>query len=233
MRVKFTPEPLQPWHKLYYMGLEVVKDDPDVIFHWNYTGTLWEACTEECDCPIINLHTLTTRKSYVDSIFRHIYGYSSAAQGSFAVEKPEGTNGCKDCKLVNIEDSRQGYFYQMPFIDCELWEQSFDEYRITVMDYIPVICLIKRKRVSPKDLIGQVVQYQFCDVPDGMIEKFCKAYPMQYGELDCTFYDGRFYIFDVNPTPGDAAFNRMPKDQSEEYMDRYKTLLYEWLTSLS
>lgn len=230
MNVLFYPEPLLKCQKLSYMGL-TVSDKPQITFNWNYTGTIWHPQTWD-SVPVINRGCLRTDKQYVDEVFSKIYGYSSEATGVWAVEKPNDTNGFKDCRIVNSLQRRSGYFYQRPLIDCTRVESEMIEYRITVMDYKPVIVLLKHKTVAIDNLIGTVTGYEFTDrCPDG-IEEFCRAYPIEYGELDGCYSDGVWYLYDVNPTPGDAAFVRMPREQSIEYQNRYKHHLYKWLTRL-
>jgi len=230
MKVTFTPEPLLNCQKLHYMGLDVgSEEDADVIFHWNYTGTLWQARSFPDGRRVINRDTLTTAKSYVDKVFTDVYGYSSQAQGVWAVAKPEATNGFKDCHLVNNTIHHEGIFYQRPFIDCYMPESKVKEYRITIMDYRPVIVLVKYKTVTPMNLIGQVDYYEFEDDCDDMIEDFCRNYPLEYGEIDGVYADDKWWIYDVNPTPGDAAFVNMGDVGSKEYKNRYKHYLYRWL----
>lgn len=226
MRVQFKPEPLLSCQKLSYMGLEQ-SDNPQVIFNWNWTGTIWQH-RQWPDVPVVNCDCLCTAKSYVDKIFRDIYGYSSEGAGPMVVEKPNDTNGAKDCRMVNFMQKRPGCFYQMPFLDGE----ELIEHRITVMDYTPVIVLLKYKTVTPDDLIGRVTRYEFIYETDSRVWEFCKRYPLEYGEIDALWYRDRFFIYDVNPTPGDAAFVKMPAAQSLEYQNRYKHHLYKWLTRI-
>ena len=120
-----------------------------------------------------------------------------------------------------------------PCMDCTRQSCNITEYRITVMDYQPVITLLKHKTIMVDNLIGKVNRYELVDVLyDSKLTDFCRAYPLEYGELDCIYFDDRFWIFDVNPTPGDAAFVNMPYEMSREYQNRYKHYLYTWLTRL-
>lgn len=230
MRVKFTPEPLLDCQKLSYMGLEQ-SDDPQVIFNWNWTGTIWQT-QQWPEAPVVNRDCLCTAKSYVDKVFKSVYGYSSAGDGPLVVEKPDDTNGFKDCRIVNFMQMRPGYFYQMPFFDLEGGKQHIVEHRITVMGFKPVIVLLKHKTISLDNIIGKVTKYEFINETDSRVWDFCQEYPLEYGEIDAIWHNDRFYIYDVNPTPGDAAFVRMPAAQSLEYQNRYKHHLYKWLTRI-
>lgn len=229
MKVQFTPEPLLDCQKLSYMGLEQC-DEPDIIFHWNYTGTIWKPL-EEKKVHVINKDCLQTAKSYVDKVFTDVYGYSSRAIEPLAVEKPDNTNGCKDCRLTC--DRIHGNFYQMPFLNVSLEENKIVEWRITVMDFKPVIVLLKYKTVTRDNIVGVVDRYEFTDDADYLVEDFCRAYPLEYGELDGIYFENKFYIYDVNPTPGDAAFVRMTAAMSMLYQSLYKHHLYQWLDRLS
>ena len=232
MKVAFHPEPLLDCQKLYYMGLDVTTPDKaDIVFHWNWTGTRWHPIAIY-DKKVINRGTLITEKTYIDEVFKKVYGYSSEALGVWAVEKPDATNGFKDARLVNTKQKKTGCFYQMPFIDCDRPESRITEHRITIMDYKPVISLLKLKTVTPQNLIGRVDAYRWGAEYPEKIEEFCRAYPLEYGELDGIYHQDRFYIFDVNPTPGNAAFHNMPPEQSKEYMDKYKEKLNEWFSSI-
>jgi hypothetical protein len=52
------------------------------------------------------------------------------------------------------------------------------------------------------------------------VDKFCQLIGLDYGELDVI---GEV-IIDVNPTPGDAAWVKMPIEQSVEYFSNYMEL---------
>lgn len=211
------------------MDLEI-SNDPEIIFHWNWTGTRWQSRQWPGGVYVVNRDCLRSDKTYIDEVFERVYGYSSRAEGVWAVEKNDSTNGFKDCRMVNVLQQRKGYFYQRPLMDCTVPEWEFKEYRITVMDYKPVIVLLKHKVIAIDNLIGRVKYYEFTDHCPEKIEEYCRAYPLEYGELDGCYFGGQWWIYDVNPTPGDAAFVRMPQEQSIEYQKQYKHHLYEWLS---
>ena len=223
MRVKFTPEPLLSCQKPYHLGLDVVDENPDVIFNWNWTGTHFKRLP-----GTINGGCINTSKVFVNEVFEAVYGYSSeAAPDSFAVEKPNNTNGFKDCRLINPYDKRkEGCFYQIPLHD---FKGIFTEYRITIINYKPVITVQKDKIIKINDLIGDIVSAEMISAEyDERIMHFCMGAGMQYGELDCCDYKGKFYIFDMNPTPGDALFKRKPP--VDGYFEIYKKLFTEWIS---
>jgi len=227
MRVGFKPEPLEPWHKLSHMGFELT-EPYDLMFHWNYTGTMWDKRQWPPGMKVINKDCLCTRKDYIDKVFTKVYGYSSRAQGVWAVAKPNHTNGFKDCKLV-LNEPHEGCFMQTPFIDCDNFTQKTTTYRVIIMDYRPVITVKQTRVVTLNNLTGDVVNSELVGCPDPKIVDFCRAYPLEYGELDCCFFD-RFYIYDVNPTPGHGQ-RYIPEDFKIRYYNEYKHHIYKWLIS--
>lgn len=233
MKIRFTPEPLLNCQKLYWMrnlGVFEESDTPDLTFAWNWTGTKFNHV--EAD---INAECLDTSKSYVDKIFSEVYGYSSEAHGEtdyMAVEKPNNTNGKKDCKIIDCfpESFRKdGYFYQKL-----LWNGDYlRERRAVIMGGQVVYSFTKVKNVKYNNLPGIVTSYELDPFwKNDRVNEFCSAYVLDYGEIDMITFNGKDYIIDVNPTPGDAAFVHMPQRQSEQFVNDYKTLLEKWLTSL-
>ena len=223
LKINFTPEPLLSCQKLYWMKLRgVFEEGEGITFNWNWTGTKFRPLP-----GAVNGFTVDTSKSYVDKIFTKVYGYSSQAGEGFAVEKPNNTNGYKDCRLTDVR--LPGCFYQKLLIDAE----EHTEQRIIIMGGRAVYCVYQTKRTSLENLPGKVIAYDFQDgYDDGMVDRFCTEYPLDYGELDIITFEGKDYIIDVNPTPGDAAFGRMSETEREKYLSDYERLLKEWLTSL-
>lgn len=226
LKVKFTPEPLISCQKLYWMyrdGLfDVVHTGQDITFNWNYTGVHFQHLRSAVNGWLIN-----TSKSYCEKIFKEVYGYSSEAGPGLAVEKSDSVNGFKDARVTHMR--RPGYFYQKLLFNSG-WVK---ERRVVVMGGEPVYSIIKFKQVNTKNIPGRVIEYDFDEnYKDPLVTEFCRRYPMDYGELDIMTFEGKDYIIDVNPTPGDAAFVHMPEIQSKKYINDYKKLLETWLTSL-
>jgi hypothetical protein len=237
IKAAFIPEPLKSFHKLCYMDIEDVTGRaimPDVVFNWNYSGVEWDDYSWHPDYKIINEKCLCTKKSYIDKIFNQVYGYSSEYKGkSWCVEKNDHTNGHKDAVLVRVDENREeGKFYQLPFFDTRKKETEFTEFRIVVMGYKPVMTVKKNKILSAGNLIGHITSYEFHECPDLKVEQYCRAYPLEYGEIDSCFWDDRFYMFDVNPTPGDAMFHRMPEGQAKEFKALYRVHFNRWMEEL-
>lgn len=200
----------------------VFEEGEGITFNWNWTGTKFKPLP-----GAVNGLTVDTSKSYVDKIFTEVYGYSSAAGEGWAVEKPDDTNGCKDCILT--DERHPGNFYQKILIDSD----EHTEQRVIIMGGRAVYCVHQTKRTSLDNLPGKVIGYELQDgFDDGLIDQFCAAYPLDYGELDIITFEGKDYIIDVNPTPGDAAFSKMTVKECEKYLSDYEKLLRLWLTSL-
>ena len=226
VKVKFTPEQVLNCQKVHWMEklgvFKQVDSGEDYLFAWNWTGTKFQ--------PIFNAINgliTDTSKAYVDKVFKNVYGYSSEAAERYAVEKPNYTNGFKDCKLVDTDKGRQmDCFYQKLLFHSD----SLREYRYSVMDRKVVYCIVKNKTVSRDNLIGKVVRYEFIEkFATDRLNAFCDVFNLDYGELDVIYFNGLEYIIDVNPTPGDAAFIYMPKEQVKKYVNDYARLMKQWL----
>lgn len=223
LKLNFIPEPLLSCQKLYWMRERVVFTEGEgITFNWNWTGTKFKAFP-----GAVNGGCIDTSKSYVDEIFTKVYGYSSRAGKGLAVEKPDNTNGAKDCRLTTRR--RKGCFYQKYLADSD----TLTERRVIIMGGKVVYSILKIKQIGKNNLSGKVIRYEFDeDFRDERINEFCGLYPLDYGELDVITFEGKDYIIDVNPTPGDAAFVHMPPLQAEKYLKDYERKLREWLTSL-
>lgn len=234
--IRFTPEPLISCQKLDWlrrMGcFQAVEKDEDITFNWNWTGTKFKPML-----GAVNGSCTDTSKAFVDHCFSKVYGYSSAAgpDDRIAVEKSNGTNGAKDCRFIEKFDGynkKPGHFYQKYLVDCG---DEITEHRFVIMDWQPVICLVKKKAITRNNIPGKVTRYLFAEVPSRALKMalFCEMFGMQYGELDLIYYRGMPYIIDCNPTPGDAAWVNMPSDLAERYINEYKTHFMRWIRSLS
>lgn len=234
IRVLFTPEPLLSCQKLYYCEFSP-QAPPDIVFRWNWTGTHFDPIVPRWNCHVVNALCQNTSKTFTEAIFNRIYGYGSRARGRWAVAKNNSTNGAKDARLVDLEreDKTPGWFYQEPLLDLNKEPLEVWETRWVIMGYRPVLGFAKRKRVSARNIAGEVLEYQFlAPVSDDRVRRFCIHAGFEYGELDMMHYQDRDYIIDINPTPGDAAYQKMPPHQAKKFIDLYNKALLEWLTSL-
>ena len=163
VHIKFTPEPLLSCQKLYWMkNRGVFELGEGITFNWNWTGTKFKPLP-----GAVNGLTIDTSKSYVDKIFTEVYGYSSAAGEGWAVEKPDDTNGYKDCILT--DERHPGNFYQKVLIDSD----EHTEQRVIIMGGRAVYCVHQTKRTSLDNLPGKVIGYEFQDgFSDGLIVSF-------------------------------------------------------------
>ena len=210
LKIQFAPMPLIACQKLDWLRLLKVfelSDEPDLMFRWEYPMTKFQPGGG------INSDCLDVSKVRVNEVFSEVYGYSTEAKEGWAIEKSNLTNGLKDVRLVNLDkqEKKKDYFYQKRF-KGEL------ETRLIIMNYHPVIRLDKIKSVSDDDIPGKVTGYKLIPVEvDNKIDAFCNKLKLDYGELD--ILEG--VIIDVNPTPGDAAWVRMPLMQASEYLWEY------------
>ena len=228
VKIAFIPSTLDGWHKLYHAklaGLFRISqiEDADIVFNWNsesvYTQPLVIAGKR-----VVNGMCTNVSKANVDAVFTKVYGYSSLTNARFVVEKRSDFQGKKDARLIDSEQTprREGYVYQIPFIEISGCKQRIIERRHVIMNYRPVMTIVKIKDVSIDDLIGETIDLKVGGTTtDERIGRFCDEIGLEFGEVDVmNFYD-KDYIIDANNIAGDAAFFKS-EHIKRVWLDKFK-----------
>jgi len=216
MRILFTPMPLIDCQKLWHLKqrgiFEIVEDNPDFVFRWEYANTIFLWTEDIWGVPLINGSCMDVSKVMVDYVYHQIYGHSTEAITGQAVEKNNMMNGLKDVRMVNLDhhQRREGYFYQQVLTD----QEEYTETRLMIMSGHEVYRILKHKSGIP----GKVLEYEIVTpAKDDRITAYCNYIGLDYGEIDMI----GDVIIDVNPTPGDAAFYNMPPRMSYRFIEDY------------
>lgn len=238
-KVLFYPDPpIQlPGHTLsktitYFqlIGYELTNDidsDWDIAVHW----TRMDDNKVRCEVPVrlmedprlvLNRDLFDISKTYVNSIFREAFGYSSLANTSghgYCVRKSE-RQSAHDGKFVKMPCSREeGYVYQI-LIDNRISPTMVCDIRFPVFfNEIPLVFLkskslegtFENSRSSQKKYWVDKVENWVTDLEIIKIRRFCYNFRLDIGEID-TLRDnstGKLYIVDVNHTPGGDVFKHI------------------------
>ena len=158
---------------------------------------------ELADYPWINDFCVDVSKSYVESVFKRVFGYGSMAEGGRCLEKSEG-QGTKDVKIVDEPGNKPGYVYQ------QIIHNKLDGHYIDFRTYVIGQEIVWIREKWKKDMIAPtIIRSRPAENPFNLYEQsqildFCREMGMDYGELDILrdYTNGKLYIVDVNDMPG-------------------------------
>lgn len=162
--------------------------------------------------PVINLRGNDIRKTRVDAVMRHVFGYGLAidpvaTSGPF-VEKADA-NALHDGRVVHgpLAAPVAGRVYQR-LIQGRCVGRLVEEIRVPVVGgQVPFVHLKYKKRDAPLALSVRGTITEPTAVLEGheiaSLLRFADAMGIDFGELDIMRdrSDGRIYVFDANNTP--------------------------------
>ena len=252
-KVLFYPDPpIQlPKHSLsktiiYFQiaGYDLTNDidsDWDIAVHW----TRMDDDKIRCEVPerlrndkrlVLNRNLCDISKSYVDSVFTEVFGYSSMANTDaygYCVRKSE-RQSAHDGEIVKTPCKREpGYVYQK-LIDNRIAVDMVYDIRVLIfLGKIPIV-FIKSKSVEGSFEHTKAIKkkYWVADVGEfitpeeqSLIISFCEKIGMDLGEIDALRDNstGLLYLTDLNHTPG-ANIYRYIKD-GDDIRDRLALFL--------
>jgi hypothetical protein len=207
----------------------------DLAIHWDYNTV----------CPpdetlsrihrslrVINLGVVDVSKSFVDTIFTQVFGYSSLIdpfqQFGFAIRKSE-KQAAHDASIVPLPViTEKGFIYQK-LLDSRCSPLLCSDIRVPVFkNEIPFAFLKYRQITEPVKSLAKV---EFIQEPQTILSpkeivnilKFAQAFGLDFGEIDLVRNnsDGRIYILDVNNMAGNAMFKHMPDHLIDKIMKSY------------
>lgn len=162
---------------------------------------------------IINHSCNDISKEHVEKIFHHTFGYGTfidplTFQGK-AVKK-NNINAMHDGEIIHCpaDHKENGYIYQK-LINNQTDNNLVEDLRITVINYTPALCQLKRRPVSARFSRQTSVTYLlnpdevFTATEKQMISQFCTTLGLEFGSLDVLRDrdEQRIYIVDANNTP--------------------------------
>ena len=161
--------------------------------------------------PVVNIHCNDISKTHLENVFSEIFGYGMAVdprnyQGAY-VQKSDA-NAQHDGKILHTPTKPEaGYVYQK-LINNKCGADTVLDIRIGVCK--EDISFALKKYRSIHDRFDNTNQIEIVDADAVLsiqeqadIIRFCKAFGLDYGELDILrdADDGKIYIVDVNNTP--------------------------------
>jgi hypothetical protein len=170
---------------------------------------------------VINYACDDISKEHVEKIFTQTFGYGTfidplTFQGE-AVKK-NNINAMHDGVIIDcpIDHLEPGYIYQK-LINNRYDNNLVEDLRITIINYNPVLCQIKRRPEAAR--FSRQTSETFLVNPDEAItgtekqkiNQFCTGLCLEFGSLDVLRdrNDKRIYIVDANNTPhGPAKLNK-------------------------
>jgi hypothetical protein len=223
--ILFYPTKPLSWHILYsichMLGYRMT-NDPKA--HFDVAVAFQDATVRPSDKildeiaahhKVININCADIGKDRVDRIFEEVFGYGVAVdprtyKGAY-VKKPV-LNARHSVEafglLTEPSEPEPGYVYQK-LIDNKSGAHSATDVRTFIFGSAIPFLLYRKKDISDRFNDDTIIATR-ADVSDFLTEKehadvlrFCRAFGLDYGELDILRdnSDGKIYIVDVNNTP--------------------------------
>lgn len=222
-RILFYPD--VPWESsMMYQICQILRygisnratKDFDLAVKWKST-TFFEPDAVLADLAkdntVVNINCNDISKSYVNLVFKEVFGYSTAVdpltfEGT-CVQK-SNMNALHDGKIIHcpIKEVDDKNIYQI-LVDNEVDDGFVMDIRVPVFKHvIPFVFLYFRPievRFSAAITRIKIVEVSevFTEEESKNIIRFCDKMGLDYGELDVlrNKKDGRIYIVDANTTP--------------------------------
>ncbi len=162
---------------------------------------------------VLNLHCRDISKSHLGEVFDRVFGYPltldpTAHTGECA--KKNDRNASKSGEIVHcpVEAREEGFAYHR-LVRSDCGDGLLEEIRVPVIDGLIPMVFIKHKAADDRfrtnwlDVTELEAREVFSEPEIEKIGEFCRAFDLDYGELDVLrdVDDGRIYIVDANNTP--------------------------------
>ena len=220
--ILFYPENPRMWHILYLICKSLgysMTNDPNAHFDIamafkDTTVRAKDPALEDLNkkYAVLNGHCDDISKARVNKVFAESFGYGTTIdprthQGVYV--KKIDTNGLHVADLMDApSEPEEGYVYQK-LIDSQVDNDSVLDIRTFIFgDTIPFTLYRKHSvhdRFRDDTIVASRVDTDtaFTKEEQASIIKFCKAFGLDYGELDILRdnKDGKIYVVDVNNTP--------------------------------
>jgi hypothetical protein len=185
---------------------------------------------------VLNLTCRDISKSHLGEVFDRIFGYPLTVDPTtFAGEcvKKNDRNASKSGEIVHcpIGEREEGFAYHK-LVRSDCGDGLLEEIRVPVIDAEIPMVFIKHKAADDRfrtnwlDVTEMVTEEVFSEEEITLIGDFCRAFDLDYGEIDVLrdIGDGRIYIVDANSTPWGP-----PRDMPERHrrdIVRRQTVLF-------
>lgn len=162
---------------------------------------------------ILNIRCRDISKSHMGEVFDRVFGYPLSVdptihQGECA--KKNDRNASKSGEIVQcpIEEREEGFAYHK-LVRSDCGDGLLEEIRVPVIDGAIPMVFLKHKSADDRfrtnwlDVREMEAAEVFSEEEIGKIGEFCRAFDLDYGEIDVLrdIDDGRIYIVDANNTP--------------------------------
>ena len=243
MKVLFYPDPpvqlpghtlsktIEYFNILRYELTNDINEDWDFAVHWKifYNDVFYYKTPNELLYDkrlVLNFFCNNVGKSYVDEIFKIIFGYSSfwdTSKIGFCVKKSE-KQSAHDGEIIRTPCIKEiGYVYQK-LIDNRMSENMVYDIRVPVILNLLPCVFIKSKSIEGtfEHSRSNKLKYWYDKIENWFnkdeiekIKKFCLTFSLDIGELDILRDNstGQIYVTDVNTTPGGDLFRHIENGQ--------------------
>jgi len=174
---------------------------------------------------VVNYHSRDISKTYVDSIFTQVFGYSTSINPLTYTGKivaKSDINAAHDGKILDapIATTQKNTVYQL-LIDNSFDETSVLDIRIpivsTTLDFVYLKYRQKNERFKNTTITTKIdaIAHIFSKEEIKQINDFVKKISLDYGELDILRDNqtNKIYIVDVNDTPHGPPANTSKSDK--------------------
>ena len=162
---------------------------------------------------VLNLACRDISKSHLGEVFDRVFGYPLCVDPTtFDGEcvKKDDRNASKSGEIIRgpIGEREEGFAYHK-LVRSDRDDGLLEEIRVPVIDAEIPMVFIKHKaagdrfRTSWLDVTEVAPEEVFSEEEISLIGEFCRAFDLDYGEIDVLrdIDDGRIYIVDANNTP--------------------------------
>lgn len=179
---------------------------------------------EKSGVKVVNLYSRDISKIYVDKIHQKVFGYCTVVdplnfEGEVVIKSD--TNALHDGRIVKgpISKIDEGNIYQI-LIDNKHTDDLVLDYRVPIVNTTLDFVYLKYRDISERfknttvNTVVEDINNYFSNEEIDLINRFCSAMKLEYGELDVlrNKNDGKIYIVDVNNTPQGPPANTPKKD---------------------
>ena len=238
--ILFYPMKPHMWHVIYLICNSlgyVITNDPRARF--DLAMAFEDTTVREKDrtlsdllktYTVLNGHCDDISKARVNKVFAESFGYGTTIDPRTYWDvyvKKIDTNGLHQAELLDKpSEPEKGFVYQK-LIDSQMDKDSVLDIRTFIFgDSIP-FTLYRKHSVHDRFRDGTIVAWRvdtdkaFTREEQASIIRFCKAFGLDYGELDILRdnKDGKIYVVDVNNTPsGPRPGVHMKKEDYELFV---------------
>ena len=174
--------------------------------------------------PVVNLYSRDISKIFIDGVHQEIFGYCTIVDPltfKGKIVRKNDINAVHDGAILQgpLDTIEKGYIYQI-LIDNATPDDLVMDIRVPIVKEMLDFVYIKHRSISERFTNSTVTSTiaatntLFSTEEIALINKYCAALKLEYGELDVLRNkdDNKIYVVDVNNTPQGPPANTSKTD---------------------